>query len=423
MIKLNSIFAFKSFRMLFSIQFLAALNDNLLKSAILVLFTFSHVKFFNVPPAILINIAVLLLILPFLLFSSYAGKLADTYNQVTIIKLIKLCEITIVILASIGFYYSNVAILLLTIFLMGVHSAFFGPIKYSILSSYMDDKARITANGYIEFSTFIAILIGQIYGAWLVTNSGVMTLAIVIIIISLFGLGFSLNLPSINLAENKAKLAFSKNFIKDTYQIYKLVAKDPILYKNLHSISWFWALGVIITTHLSYFALHYLGVNGDVFGFLLGLFSIGIGCGSLLCVKLSRGRVRRGYVVLGAMGVTLSLIVLLLMNSHLVHSSLLLSNYQYFSSFKGIINSLDLFLIGCFAGFYSVTCYNDLQLSSPQGMQARVISANNILNSLYMVIASIISLILISIISVWWLLFIVAIVNLGFIWWYKHAKS
>lgn len=421
MIKLKSIFALKSFRMLFSIQFLAALNDNLLKSAMLVLFTFSHVKFFNVPPGVLINLAVFLLILPFFTFSSYAGKLADGYNQVMLIRIIKCFELSITLLASLGFIYANVSILLISIFLMGIHSAFFGPIKYSILSNYLDDKGRVTANGYIELSTFLAILIGQVYGAWLIANSGVVVLSVVLVTTALLGLYFSLKLSAVTTNTPAQNLKFSKNIFKDSYQMYKLVAKTPILFKNLHSISWFWAIGLIITTHLSYFALHYLGVNGNVFGFLLGLFSIGIGFGSLLCVKLSRGLVIRRYIVFGALGITVSLLILLAMNKTLVDQVSLVTVRQFFISIKGLVTSLNLFLIGLFAGLYSVTCYNDLQLSSPVGMRARVISANNILNSLYMLIASIISLGLISIIGVWWLMFMVGVANLLFIYWYRRC--
>lgn len=397
-----------SFQALFKVQALSAANDSLLRNAVILLFAYQNIYFFGLPKTYLINLCVLLFVLPFLLFSSYGGKLADFGNKIKIVRLIKLCEILIVITAALVFYFHQYAWFLLVIFALGTHSAFFGPIKYSILPQYFIRKDVILANGYIEMSTFMAIIIGQTVGSWLIASKFILALVLISGTFSVLGYFYSFRL--IYVPPTSSHLGMSKNLVRDSWQMYRKVTKNALVNINIHAISWFWAIGVIYTIQLPLFTLQYLGTDAHVLALLLTLFSLGIGLGSLVCAKISNGTIVRKYVIVGASLVSVFMLILLLCNHHPLVGILTFkqSVMQHYGAF------ILIFFFGFFAGFYSVTCYTDLQLSAADETRSQAISANNILNALYMVIASLLTGLLSSFLSEWWIMLITAILNLLF---------
>ena len=412
----------RQFFPLFNVQFLSALNDNLLKNAILVMLTFNGVSLLGLSESQAVNIAVFLFIFPYLVFSSYAGKLADYYNKITIVKIIKYSELIIMLIATIGFYYAYVWVLFISLFLMGIHSAFFGPIKYSILPQYFDRTDVPMANAYVEMGTFIAVLIGQTFGSWFIADGSTLLTINSLLVFALLGLFFSFKMVSVPAL--RTPFVLGKNPFVDSFKMYKLVLKHRVLRNNLHAISWFWALGVFYTTQLPVLTRDYLHGDGHVFSIILTLFSLGIGIGSIYCAKLSNGHVVRKYVPFGALMVSLLSFILLCFNY--VHQSTLqislMNLTEFIASFHGLFNLTLLFFIGFFAGFYSITCYNDLQLSSPDKIRSQTIAANNILNAVYMVLTAVICSILLAWLSLWWLFICMMIMNLGFCYlYYKHC--
>lgn len=412
---MTKLFVMPSFQALFKVQALSAANDSLLRNAVIILFAYQNIYFFGLPKTYLINLCVLLFVLPFLLFSSYGGKLADFGNKVKIVRFIKLCEILIVITAALVFYFHQYAWFLVVIFALGAHSAFFGPIKYSILPQYFTRRDVVLANGYIEMSTFMAIIIGQTVGSWLIASKFIIALVLISGAFSLFGYFYSFKL--IYVPPTSSYLGISKNLFKDSWHMYRKVTENALVNINIHAISWFWAIGVIYTIQLPLFTLKYLGTDPHVLALLLTLFSLGIGLGSLVCAKISRGVIVRKYVVVGAFLVSVFMLILLVYNYYPLVGVLSFkqSLAQHYSAFVLI------FCFGFFAGFYSVTCYTDLQLSAADATRSQAISANNILNALYMVIASLLSGILSSFISEWWIMFIAAILNLLFCLLYSRS--
>lgn len=399
-----------NFCALFKVQFLGAMNDNILKNGLLVLITFSGVTLWNLPQSQVVSISLFLLILPYFLFSSYAGKIADASNKVKIIRIVKFCEVIIMLFATVGFYDHQVWMLMVALFAMGTHSAFFGPVKYSIVPQYLPRSDVVMAIGYIEMGTFIGILLGQTIGSWFVASGYINSMIVLAVGASLVGLYYSFKMEYVPVTGVKAKIYL--NPIKDSWKMYRSVVVDKSIGSNLHAISWFWAVGAIYTTQLPILVLYYYGGNGHVFSVILSLFSLGIGIGSVVCAKLSNERVVRAYVPLGVLGMSISSIILLL--THIHTTDVVLSLIDFSLSFRGaLVFTLCLFN-GIAAGFYSVTCYSELQLTSPEESRSQIISANNILNALYVVIASLVSIVLLIFVSVWTLLLLLALSNLVF---------
>ncbi len=424
------IFFTRKFFLLFNVQFLSALSDNILKNAILVMLTFNGASLLGMSESQAVNFAVFLFIFPYLIFSSYAGKFADHYNKITIIKIIKYSELGIMLIAAVGFRCELVWVLFLSLFLMGVHSSFFGPIKYSILPQYFERTNVPMANAYIEMGTFIAVLIGQMLGSWFVADGNTWVVIYVLFIFALLGLYFSLKM--VNVPAMRTPFVLGKNPFFDSYRMYKMVAKHTVLRNNLHAISWFWGLGVFYTTQLPVLTRDCFGGDGHVFSIILTLFSLGIGLGSIFCAKISNGKVVRKYVPIGAAFISILSIVLLLVN-HIPHylasntlydasTKILLTLPEFATTIKGVINFILLFFIGFFAGFYSITCYNDLQLSAPDEIRSQVISANNILNAVYMVLTAVICSSLLFVFSLWMVFAFMLTLNLVFcVWYYKNC--
>lgn len=411
MLKTRNVLKVPNFANLFKILVLGAINDNILRNALLVLLTFSQATIYHLPTAQAVNFAVFLFLLPFFLFSSYAGKIADCFYKVKIIRIVKLCEIIIMLGAALGFIYHLIGLLFLCIFLMGMHSTFFGPIKFSIVPQYLKPNELVMANGYIEMGTFAGILIGQSIGSWFMANQMIIILISIMIGVSLIGCLYSFKLDMVPPVTSQVK--FYKNVFKDIWVMYSVVTKDNLIRKNLHMVSWFWGFGIIFTTQLPVLTRDYCGGDAHFFTILIGLFTIGIGIGSLICAKLSHTKVVSGYATFGGCAMSIGLLALLLAHYHIVTTTV---NWLVFlNSIDGVVFFSLSLLIGVAAGFYSVTCYNTLQMNSLDEIRSQVISALNILNATYMVIASIISSLLLMVMSSWWLLFTAALCNLVFV--------
>lgn len=159
----------RRFRPFFFTQFLGAFNDNVFKTALITLVAFHAASLRSIDGATLTTLLPGVFILPFFLFSATAGQIADKYEKSAIIRLVKLFEIAIMLFASAGFYLHNIWLLSAALFMMGMHSTLFGPVKYSYLPQHLKEDELIGGNGMVEMGSFVAILLGQILGAWLAT--------------------------------------------------------------------------------------------------------------------------------------------------------------------------------------------------------------------------------------------------------------
>ncbi len=383
------------FRPFFFTQFLGAFNDNMFKTALITLVVFDSASLTTMSGATLATLLPGVFILPFFLFSATAGQLADKYEKSQIIRLVKIFEIAIMVFASCGFFMHNLWLLGATLFMMGMHSAVFGPVKYAYLPEHLREHELIGGNGMIEMGSFVAILLGQILGAWLAaqTQHEFLT-SMAVLLIAVLGYWTSRGVPRTPAAD--ASLKINWNPITETFRNVKLIWGQQQIWLAIIAISWFWFYGATLLAQFPNLAKQVLHGDESVFILLLTVFSLGIGLGSLLCEKLSKNRVELGLVVFGAIGLTIFGIDL-----YASSTSLHTAYNPFVYNYKSFINILshwrllaDIALIGLFGGFYIVPLYVLIQTRSNKGFQSRVIAANNIINALFMVVSAGFSLLL-----------------------------
>ncbi len=384
------LFKRKFFSSYFITQALGAFNDSIFKQALITIITFFSVGKIAHDPAIMTTIAMGLFILPFFLFSATAGQLAEKYEKSGLIQKIKILEITIMVLAVIGLYFDSIYFLLLVLFLLGLQSTLFGPIKYSILPQHLKEEELVGGNGMVEMGTFLAILIGTIVGGALVSyqETGELLLSILIVAVAVSGYLASRRIPETPAIQTD--LTINWNPVTETWRTLKFARENRVVFLAILGISWFWFYGSVFLTQINNFAK--LSLNGNEFAaiLILTLFSIGIGLGSALCEKLSGKRVELGLVPFGAIGMTWFAIDLYLANPQTGYEGAL-GAMEYLKSDGAIRTLLDCMLVGVFSGFYIVPLYALVQERSDRSKLSRIIAGNNILNSLFMVVAAILT--------------------------------
>ena len=396
----------------FITQFLGAFNDQFFKNALVIMISFSSFKIMGFDSNILINFAAVLFILPFFLFSSLAGQLADKYDNATLMQYIKFAEIIIMSLAFVGFYFQSIEVLLLILFLTGTQSAFFGPVKYGYLPRVLNENELIGGNGMTDMGTFLAILLGMIAGAQAITaENGSMFVSIGVVILAMLGFISAKKIPHTNNSDPELKINY--NLFTETVKIIKYSRVNRAVFLSVIGISWFWFYGSIILTQIPNFTRHYISADESVFVLLMGMFSISVGIGSLLCEKLSGGRIEIGLVPLGSLGLTIFAIDFYFAAGKPIVSEQLLSIPDYLSYGSSWRILFDIFMMGISSGFYIVPLYALIQERTQQSHISRVIAATNIINSLFMVVAALTAMVILGIgLSIPQLIIITGIMNL-----------
>jgi 1-acyl-sn-glycerol-3-phosphate acyltransferase len=376
----------RRFAPFFWTQALGAFNDNVFRNALVMLVAF-QMGLDDHTVSLYTNLAPALFIIPFFLFSATAGQLAEKFEKTRIVRYVKLFEIAAMTLAAVGFYTHNTALLLVVLFLMGMHSTTFGPIKYAILPQALQPGELVGGNGLIEMGTQLAVLIGLIAGSALmqIPRLGPVLAGTVTITVALVGYLASRRIPAA--PATAPELKFNWNPFTETARVLRITKQDRGVFNAVLGISWFWFFGTVLVAQLPSYTKLNLGGNGSVNILGLTLFSIGTGIGSLLCEKMSGKRVEVGLVPLGAFGLTAFGVDLFFARPGLAPTSGLdwLAFLQAAGSWR---IALDLTLIGVFAGFYVVPLFAFIQSRTPRDRLSRVIAGNNILNALFIVCAA-----------------------------------
>ncbi|MGQ5524786.1 MFS transporter [Chitinimonas sp. PSY-7] len=405
------LFKQRRFLPLFITQFLGAFNDNLFKNAMLVMITFFGLGFAGLDAPTLVNAAAGIFILPFFLFSATAGQLAEKFDKATLARWIKLLEIAIMLVASVGFMYRNAALLMFCLFLMGVHSTLFGPLKYSILPQYLNERELLGGNGLIEMGTFVAILLGQIGGTILVERSpdNVAVIATACVGVAILGYLSSRAMPPAPPQVQDLKINW--NVFSETWNIIRLSRRNLTVFHSLMGISWFWFFGAVYLTQLPSFAKGVLGGNAEVYTLLVALFSVGVGAGSALCEVLSGRKIEVGLVPFGSIGMCIFGIDLYFATPTIPAAGI--GAIAFLSDPHHWRLMADFTLLGIFGGFFIVPLYALIQLRSEPEYRSRIIAANNILNSCFMVVSAVVSILILQAgVSIPQLLLIVALMNI-----------
>lgn len=392
----------KRFRPFFFTQFLGAFNDNVFKTALITLVAFHTARLTSIDGSTLATLLPGLFILPFFLFSATAGQLADKYEKSQIIRLVKVFEIGIMLFASAGFFLHNIWLLAAALFMMGMHSTLFGPVKYAYLPQHLKESEIVGGNGMVEMGSFVAILLGQVLGAWLAMQSEhALLTSSTVLVIAVLGYWTSCGVP--NSPAVAPKLKINWNPITETYRNIKFIWQHQAIWLTIIAISWFWFYGATLLAQFPNFAKNILHGDESLFILLLSIFSLGIGIGSLMCEKLSKGKVELGLVLFGATGLTLFGADLYFASTS-IYESLNNKALLDYATFIGMHYDAeghliftnwrllaDIALIGVFGGLYIVPLYAFIQTRSEKSHQSRVIAANNILNALFMVISALFS--------------------------------
>ena len=385
----------RRFAPFFWTQFSGAANDNLFKFAFTVMVTY-QLQIGWLPPALAGLVIGALFILPFLLFSATSGQLADKYDKRRLINFVKWFEVGIMALAAWGFFSADIPILLSCVFLMGLHSTLFGPVKFAYLPQHLNERELTGGNGMVEMGTFVAILLGNVAGGLLIAVPGIgaQAVGLACIALAIAGRVVSHYIPASPATD--PGLEINWNPFSETLRNLKLAHGNLVVFRSLLGISWMWFFGAVFLSQFPSFAKDVLHGDEQVASLLLVVFSIGIGTGSLLCEVLSRRHVEIGLVPLGAIGMSVFAIDLYFASRGLQGAggagpSAVFTLGQFIAVPGHWRVMADLALLSLFTGLYSVPMYALIQLRAQPTHRARIIAANNILNALFMIASSVIA--------------------------------
>jgi 1-acyl-sn-glycerol-3-phosphate acyltransferase len=377
----------RRFAAFFWVQFLGAGNDNLFKFAFTVMVTY-QLQVAWLPPTLAGLVIGALFIFPYLLFSATSGQLADKHEKARLMRLVKSLEIGIMLLAGWGFMHQHVPVLLACVFLMGLHSTLFGPVKFAYLPQHLSERELTGGNGMVEMGTFVAILLGQVAGGLLIAipGQGASYVAWACAAVALAGRLVARAIPVSPATDPHLRINW--NPFTETWRNLKLAHGNLTVFRSLLGISWMWFFGAVFLSMFPAFARDVLHGNEQVASVLLVVFSLGIGTGALLCEMLSKRHVEIGLVPLGAIGMSVFAVDLYFASRGLPPSAVM-----GLSPFLGELAHwhlmVDLALLSLSAGIYSVPMYALIQMRCQPTHRARIIAANNILNALFMIVSSV----------------------------------
>jgi MFS family permease len=344
----------RRFAPFFGAQFLGAFNDNLFKTALVTAITFDAASWTDLNVGLLNNLIAGLFILPFVLASATAGQIADKTDKAFLMRAVKLMEIAIMVIAAFGWAMHNLWLLVAAVVGMGLHSTIFGPVKHSYLPQHLSKPELIGGNGMVQMGTFVGILTGQLLGAAAMAlgATGVTVIVFATIAVAVLGLLLTLMVPSSPPAA--PDLVISRNVFAESARNLRFSAANRDVFIAMLANSWFWFFGAMILAQFPVYARDILHGAPEVFAVLLTAFSIGIGAGSLMCERLSGGRLHLGLVPIGALGLSLFGIDLYFASTQAMPAQVTAASLLVGEQFRIL---LDCFLLGAFGGIYQRLAY------------------------------------------------------------------
>ncbi|MFC7301976.1 MFS transporter [Cognatiluteimonas weifangensis] len=374
----------------FVTQCLGAFNDNVFRQAIIGLLFWMQAT--PTQRTLYAALAPAIFILPYFLFSATAGQIAEKLEKSRLIRITTTMEIAIMSLAALAFALQALPLLLLALFLTGVQSTLFGPVKYSILPAVLRPEELTGGNGLVEMGTSVSILAGMIAGGMifeLAGAHGTLAAGAALVALAVAGNLASRMIPPAGAGAPQLRIRW--NPLPETVAVLRLARRQLAVRNAVLGVSWFWFVGTVFATQLPDYAPLVLGGSNTLYVFALALFSIGTGVGSMLCEKLSLRTVEIGLVPLGALGMSAFLLDLYFAQPGAATvSGLDVAGFLRQPGSGRIV--LDLTGIGLFAGFFVVPLFALIQSRTPAGELSRVIGALNIQNAGFVVAASLLCL-------------------------------
>ena len=387
----------RRFLPLFVTQLLGAFNDNLFKNA-MVLFVVYNVYDSESAEAKFSALASALFILPFFVLSALAGQLADMRDKARIIRVVKFCEILIMLVGGAGLWLAwmglattqiAIPLMLLALFAMGVHSTFFGPIKYAILPQHLHRQEVLAGTGLVEAGTYIAILAGTIIAGWL----DVEWAAVLVVVLAVLGYAAGRQVPPAPPLIPAEPIDY--HLIRSSVALVRITMADRRVYLAILAISFFWSIGSVLFIQFPPLAKNVLHASKEVASLFLVIFSVGVAIGSVSINALLGGTVSARWSPLSVMamaGFVLLFHIVCLEWHHPAAEKGLLDVGSFVVMPLAVPLLLTLLGIAISGGMFVVPLYAFLTTFVDKSQTARTIAANNIVNSGAMVAGSLLAI-------------------------------
>jgi MFS family permease len=377
----------RRFLPLFITQFLNAFNDNFYKMAMVMVITYSILQGGETEEATFNAYAGAAFIMPFFLLSAVAGQMADGTDKARMIRIIKTAEIGIMIAGAAGIYFHNIPLMFVALFSMGIHSTFFGPIKYGILPQHLGEDEVLGGTGLVEAGTYLAILLGTIVGGILPYSVS----AIAVIITAVIGRIAAQYVPYAPPEVDGPSSKVDWNIIRSSWRLVSATLHIRRLFLAIMAISFFWGVGAILTAQFPPMVKSGLGGDPSVATMFTAVFSVGIAIGSVVINMMLKGKVSAKYAPISVILMGLCVLALWWNVKDWPHAGAELMDYKAFLSIaQGDYILLSLLGISVFGGMFVVPLYAFLTTTVHKSETSRTIAANNIVNSGAMVIGVII---------------------------------
>ncbi len=399
-------------------SFLTSFNDNVFKQGLVSYIVLRQLQVVGLDSKTLVAASTVIIILPYVLFSATAGQISDRNAKANVVRWVKLAEIVIMGLGLLGLLMQNMELLLVVLFLTGLQSTFFGPAKYSFLPEVLEEEELVSGNALIEMGTFLSVLLGIITGGTLIgmfgADDGPAAVGIAVVFIAAVGAVISLFIEKH--PASSPDLPISLNPVTPNLDLFRIARVNETVFLSILGISWFWFVGTGMLALIGAYSESIFGTNPYGLNYLTGLFCVGIGIGSMLCDQLSRDRLELGLVPLGSIGMSLFLGDLFWVGSPdwMRGGAQTMSVGAFLAFLTGWRISFDLLMIALFGGFFTVPLYTLIQRNSPNEVRSRVIAGNNLINSVFMLLAGgMITVMLAQSIPTPWIYFVLAAMNIA----------
>ena len=385
----------RRFLPLFVTQLLGAFNDNLYKNAVVLFFVYT---IYNDPKAEgwISALATALFIMPFFLLSALSGQLADMRDKARIIRIVKACEIAIMLFGGVGLLlaWQGMAMPVATVLMMGgilamgVHSTFFGPIKYAILPQHLHEDEVLGGTGLVEAGTYIAILAGTVLAGLIAVEWA----ALGCVITAVIGYFSGREVPPAPALGTVAPLDF--NIWRSSITLVKGTMRVRRVYLAIVAISFFWTIGAVLIIQFPPLAKNVLTAGKDVASLFLGIFSVGVAIGSVIINRMLKGTVSARFAPASVIGMGISVVLFYLICRTWVgaENGTLLSISDFIVHDAAWLLTAALLAIAITGGMFVVPLYAFLTTTVDKSETARTVAANNIVNSGAMVVGSLIAM-------------------------------
>ena len=382
----------RRFAPLFWCQFLSAFNDNFVRQmlALLILFQFG-----GGDAGAKIQLAVALFVLPSIPLSAIGGEIADAHDKAAIARKLKFAEIFVQAIAAVGFVMSSLTLLYLALFGLGCIAALFGPIKYGILPDHLRKDELVSGNALVEGATFAAIICGLVFGGYAAAHGrSAVSVVLQLAVVALACYATSRWIPASGVGAPGLRVKY--NPFTATRDILRELRANDKQWVGCLAVSWFWTVGALTLSLAPVIIKARIGGGIEVETAVNLLFAVGVAAGSLLAAQLSHGRIRLGgapymLLVMGALGIDLGLAT-----HAMAPAQAEIGLGDFFTSFAGVRIALEILIYSGAAGLFVVPIFSAVQAWSSVDRRARVIGANNTLNSVFMVVGTLTTSILLK---------------------------